>query len=319
MNVLMICNPRAGFPDRGVYEYLRALGSRGAGITVRFLTETADLTELLVDASAYDAVVAAGGDGTVSGVAYALRATGVPVLAYPAGTANLIARNLRLPTDADALAEATAQRLVAHLDLGELDVLGTGGEPVKRVGFCVAAGAGFDAAVMEAAARLKTTIGEGAYVIGALQNLAPTVAQFTVEADGATYRTEGIAVLIANLARIQFDLAMAHDSSAQDGLFDVITIRTKTAAGLLPAVWAALLDRIQDHPERPGLTVHTARHVRVTTDPPLPLQYDGEVLAATTPVEARVLPAAATFIVTAESPYAPGQSTGPAGSPARHT
>lgn len=305
MNVLMICNPRAGFPDRGVYEYLRALGSKGASVTVRFLNEGIEVASFLGDAPAYDVVVAAGGDGTVSSVAYALRSTGVPVLAYPAGTANLIARNLRLPTDAEALADATVHGVVAHLDLGELDVIGPTGELVRRVGFCVAAGAGFDAAVMEAAARLKTAIGEGAYVIGALQNLAPRVARFTIEIDGELHRTEGIAVLIVNLARIQFDLAMAHDSSAQDGVFEVITIRTKTAAGLLPAVWAALLDRVQDHPQRPGLVIHSARHVRVTTEPPLALQYDGETLPATTPIETRVLPGAGSFVVTSDSPYAP--------------
>jgi diacylglycerol kinase family enzyme len=150
---------------------------------------------------------------------------------------------------------------------------------------------------MEAAHALKPTLGEGAYIVGALQNLAPTVARFTLELDDRVVETEGIAVMLVNLARIQFDLAVVHSGDAQDGLFEVVVLKTKTAAGLVPAIWAALVDRLQVHPARPGLEVHTAARVRIHADPPLPVEYDGEVISGTTPLSARILPRAATFIV----------------------
>jgi len=304
VNVLAVINPRARASDPAIYEYLGALGDLGAETTLRFLRGDEPPDALLLDATRFDAVAAVGGDGTVSAVAYALRASGIPVLAYPAGTANLVVRNLRLPTAPALLAQATVARRTAVLDLGELSTSACSDSPARTVGFLVAAGAGFDAAIMEAAQGLKTTIGEGAYIIGALQNLAPTHARFTLVLDGKPVETQGIAVLVVNLARIQLDLAMAHGSDARDGLFEVVVVKTRTAAGLLPTVWAAMLDRIQEHPQRPGLAIHTASHVSVTADPPLPLQYDGELMACKTPVEARVLPAAATFIVTDASPYA---------------
>ena len=304
MKVLAVINPRARASDPAVYQYLTALGERGAEVTLRFLVKDEPPDALLPDAADFGAVAAIGGDGTVSAVAYALRGSGIPVLAFPAGTANLIARNLRLPNSPDALADATLAGRTAALDLGELSTADCGDSPGRTVGFMVAAGAGFDAAIMEAAQGLKTTIGEGAYIIGALQNLAPTVARFTLELDGTPVETEGIAVLIVNLARIQFDLAMAHGTDARDGLLEVIVVKTRTAAGLLPTVWAAMLDRIQEHPQRPGLAIHAASHVRVHAEPPLPLQYDGELMACKTPAEARVLPGAGTFIVTSDSPYA---------------
>jgi len=302
VNILMVTNLRSGLGDPGLYDFARELGEHGVEVTLRFLSEGSDLSHLLRDATTYDRVVAAGGDGTVSAIAYALRGTGVPVLAYPAGTANIIARNLKLPLEPAALAQAVIAGLTVAIDIGEFSVEDADGGVSRVGGFAIAAGAGFDASIMDAAQSLKATLGEGAYIIGALQNIAPTVSEFTLELDGTTVRTEGIAVLIVNLARIQFDLAVAHGSDAQDGLFEVVVLKTRTAAGLLPTVWAALLDRLQSHPARPGLEIHSASSVRIVADPPLPIEYDGEVLAGTTPLAARVLPRAATFIVSEEAP-----------------
>lgn len=302
MNVLMVSNLHSGLGDPSVYEFIRELGSHRAEVTMRFMSEGTDLGHLLRDAHEYARIVAAGGDGTASAVAYQLRDTGIPILAYPAGTANLLARNLRLPVNPVDLALTTIAGRTVSIDLGELAVPSHGPRAARYIGFTIAAGVGYDAAVMETAQGLKQTLGEGAYIIGALQNLAPTVARFMIELDDTTIETEGIAVLLVNLARIQFDLEVAHGSDAQDGLLEVVVLKTRTAAGLLPAVWAALVDRLGDHPQRPGLEIHTASHVRIHSDPPLPLEYDGEVLPATSPIVARVLPGAASFIVSEENP-----------------
>ncbi len=302
MNVLMVTNLRSGFGDSGLYEYVRELGSHRAEVTLRFLNEGADLEHLLRDAGDYARVVAAGGDGTVSAVAYALRGTGIPVLPYPAGTANLLARNLRIPVDPLELAMATIVGRTVTIDLGELSLSPRSGYGVRRQGFSIAAGAGFDAQLMEAAQPLKAALGEGAYIIGALQNLAPTVSKFTLTLDGRTVETEGIAVLLMNLAHIQFDIAVAHGVDAQDGLLEVVVLKPASPAGLLPAAWAALLDRLRDHPARPGLEIHTAAEIDVVAEPRLPLEYDGELIDAMTPFSARVLPRAATFIVSEDSP-----------------
>ncbi len=294
MNILMIANLRSGLGDSGLYDFVRVLGEHGAEVTLRFLREGADLQHLLRDAPTYDRVVAAGGDGTVSSIVYALRSTGIPVMPYPAGTANLIAHNLRMPVDPTELAHLALEGTAVALDIGELDVDG-------GVGFLMMAGAGFDADLVDRARELKPIIGEGAYLLAAIQNLQPTVSTFFITLDGRQVVTEGIAVMLVNLARIQFDLSVIHGSDAQDGLLEVVVLNTRSVAGLIPAVWAALLDRLGDHTARPGLEIHSAREIVIRAEPALPVQSDGDLLTIRTPFSARVLPAAALVVLPSDA------------------
>ncbi|TDB39710.1 MAG: diacylglycerol kinase [Actinobacteria bacterium] len=290
MNLLMLANLRAGLGEPMLYEYVRELGELGAEVTLRFMREESDLAHLLRDARDYDRVVAAGGDGTISSVAYALRNTGIPLVPYPSGTANLFAHNIGLPREPHELAAMTMNGVPVALDIGELDHAG-------GVGFLMIAGAGFDAALIEGARELKPMLGEGAYLLSAAQNLQPTVATFILRLDGRRVATEGIAVLIVNLAKIQFDLSVTHGSDAQDGMLEVVVVKTRSVAGLLPAVWAALLDRLGEHAARPGLEIHTAREIEIVSEPPLPLQSDGEIIDCRTPFTARVLPGAVMIVL----------------------
>lgn len=292
MRVLVIDNPRSGQGDAGLYAFVRELVAAEAEVVVRAMTADGPGDGLLADAASFDTVVSGGGDGTTSALAYALRDSGVPILAYPAGTANLLALNLALPSDPAALARIALAHQTRRTDLGELELPGG-----RRTGFAIMAGAGFDAKVMEGAAATKSTLGAGAYFLSVMGNLTPTVADFRIWLDGELLATDGIAVILVNFAKITFDLSVTHDSDATDGLLEVAVIRTRHVAGLIPAVWQALFDRLGEVPERSGLEIHKAREIRVESDPGMPLQYDGELAGATTPFTARVLPGAATFIV----------------------
>lgn len=294
MRILLLNNLRSGRGDAGLYDYVRSLGESRAEVTMRFLSAGDDIATLLHDASSFDCVVAAGGDGTVSAVCYVLAGSRVPVLAYPAGTANLFALNMRLPADPHELARITLRGAFRDIDLGEF----TCGSNSGPVGFINAAGAGFDASIMEAADRLKPSLGAAAYLVGALQNLTPKVAQFKLTIDGATVHSEGIAALVMNVARLQFDIALTHAGDPADGWLEVVIVRTRNVPGLIPTVWSALLDRFAAHPDQAaGLEVHSAREVVIEAEPALALQYDGEVLPETTPLRVRVLPGAARVIV----------------------
>ncbi len=301
MRVLVVVNLHAGGGDAGIYDYARALGAEGVEVTLRFASMGSRVEPLLHDARSFDVVVAAGGDGTVSAVCHATRGTGVPVLVYPAGTANLLALNLGLPLDAIRLARITAEGVPVSFDIGELT---QGVDDATTSGFMVMAGAGYDATIMEAAQPLKSVFGPAAYLLAAVGNITPTVSSFDLVLDGREVSTEGIAVLLVNFGRIQFDLAVTHDWDPRDGLLDVAVVRTRNAAGLLPVVFAAMLDRMGDYPDRtPGIEIHRAASITVSARPALRLQYDGEALDALTPFSARSLHRQATLLVPADSPF----------------
>ena len=66
-----------------------------------------------------DAVLVAGGDGTVRAVAEAMSGTGVPLTIIPSGTGNLLARNMLLPlTDPAAMVQATFDGDPHPVDVG---------------------------------------------------------------------------------------------------------------------------------------------------------------------------------------------------------
>jgi diacylglycerol kinase family enzyme len=103
-------------------EILAACGAAGIDATVH-LCEPARLTETAreVAASGVDAVIAAGGDGTVSAVATALAGGKIPMAVFPLGTLNHFARDLEMPSDLTEAAQAIAARNLVQLDVGELN------------------------------------------------------------------------------------------------------------------------------------------------------------------------------------------------------
>lgn len=304
MRVLVIVNTASGGSDAGLYDYARALGTEGVEVTMRFAAPGVRIESFIADASSFDVIVAAGGDGTVSAVSYATRKTGIPVLVYPAGTANLLALNLGLPLDAERLARITLEGVPVDFDLGELEHQSTG--TTTRTGFIMMAGAGYDAAIMESAQPLKPVFGATAYLLAAIGNIAPTVAEFQLTIDGREVVTDGIAVLLLNFGRIQFDLAVTHGWDARDGLLDVAVVRGRNPAELVPAVLAAMRDRRRgDHPDRSsGIEVHRGSSIEVVSAPPMKMQFDGETLDEVTPFAARSLSRQATLLVAADSPFA---------------
>ncbi|MFR1166232.1 MAG: diacylglycerol kinase family protein [Adlercreutzia equolifaciens] len=70
MKLLIVNNLASGFRDGAIYDFMRAFASDGDEICVRCTDGNTDLADFLRDAENFDAVVAAGGDGTVASVAY---------------------------------------------------------------------------------------------------------------------------------------------------------------------------------------------------------------------------------------------------------
>ena len=292
MKLLIIINIAAGFGDGSVYDYLRMVCEDGDEHALRCTDGTTNVTKLVQDAEDFDAVVVAGGDGTVAAVTYALANTGIPVLPFPSGTANLLANNLFSPYEPHALARMTREMETLDFDLGEIEADG------KRFGFGIMAGAGYDATIMHDAQPSKKLLGPLAYFQAAVSNPTPTVSKVKIDIDGKTLEREALGVLLVNFSRIQFEIPVTHGNKPRDGAFEVVILKSENAFGLIPALIACIRDREGEFPDRTdSVEVHTGRNVSVYADPPLQIQYVGELPGLTTPFKARVLDGAARFIM----------------------
>lgn len=295
MKLLVINNLASGYGEGSVYDFIRSFTQNGDEICIRSTDGTTDLRTFLEDATSFDAVIASGGDGTVATVSYCLRNTGIPILPFPAGTANLLALNLASPLEPHALATLVRSGRTLDFDLGELEVKG------QKYGFGIMAGAGYDATIMHDAKPTKRLLGPMAYFSAAIANAMPQTSHFTLKLDGETVESEGLGILLVNFSKIQFDISVTHTNDPRDGAFDVVILKAQNAFELIPALIAGLLDRSGDFPDRTdSLELHRASNVEVIADPPMDVQFDGEITGLTTPFTARILRKAARFYISEE-------------------
>ena len=295
MRLLVVNNTSAGFGDGGIYDYLRLVLSDGDEACVRCSDGTTDLSTLVADARNFDVVVVSGGDGTVASIAYHLAYTDVPVLPFPAGTANLLANNLLLPYEPHALAKITRNLQFLDFDLGEIESSG------HTFGFGIMAGAGYDALIMHDAKPNKKLLGPIAYFQAAVTNVMPQKSHIKLVIDGKTVESEGLGILLVNFSRIQFEIPITHGTDARDGSLDIVILKAENAFGLIPALIAGVMDRDGSNPGRSdSMEIYRGSVVEAYADPPFHLEFDGELPGLMTPFTARVLNGASRFVLSDE-------------------
>lgn len=297
MRLLVINNKSSGRGDNAIYDFLRIISEDGDEVVIRNTGSNKTTAELLHDAENFDIVVASGGDGTVTSICYEMRYRGVPVVPFPSGTGNLLNLNLSAPEEPRALADMVKKANIENYDLGQLEFEDSTGV-MHSEGFSIIAGAGFDAMIMETARDLKGVLGQSAYYVSALMGKKLVKSKITLVIDGKKVHTSGVGVLVVNFAKIAPDLSVTHVNDAQDGLLEVVIIKPENKLALMPALVAALLDKRGQYPSRSNvLEIYAGKQIDVMCNPPLPIQFDGEIANAFTPFRATCLPGALKTIV----------------------
>ena len=232
-----------------------------------------------------DVVFVCGGDGTVMAAVTALAGGDTPLAILPAGTGNLLARNLELPLndEEEALRIGTAGRTRA-IDVGAVD------SPGDRK-FAVMAGLGFDAAMMrDAPEGLKKAVGWPAYVVSAAKHLRGRGIRVTITVDdGPPMHRRVRTVVVGNVGRLQAGIPLLPDAVPDDGILDVVVIATRNVID-----WARVTGRVirrADVPDR-RMERFTGRHVRIVASHTEPRQLDGDVIEDGKVLDIRVEPGA---------------------------
>jgi diacylglycerol kinase (ATP) len=227
-----------------------------------------------------DVVGAAGGDGTFGEVVNGLVGTGARLAVLPLGTGNDFSRGLGLNTDLSLAVDAMFHGTPKPIDLGI-----TGGRYFINV-----AGCGFDAVVAERVNRgFRRLRGTAAYVAAVMDSLMTfRAANVVLEIDGRIHQQRAMLCSIANSPSYGGGMRIAPDARIDDGLFDVCLLAEAGKVEFLRAFPRVFRGTHVTHPK---VTMLKARRIRVTSDPPLPVLIDGDVLG-TTPVEFEIVPSA---------------------------
>lgn len=245
-----------------------------------------DATRLAREAveEGFDRVAAVGGDGTVREVASALVGTGAVLGVVPAGTANDLARTLRIPRDLGKAVDVVQKGTIRTIDAAETD-------SGKR--FVNIAGAGFDAAVsvtLDRQRSVRKLSPQLRYYLAILSTFVRYQAtDLVLTLDGERHGAPGCLLAAVGVMRFYGDgLMMLPRADPSDGLLDVCR-----GQGIRMAELVSFLRLLKTgaHLEHPKVHYAQAREVAFESVSPTPYHLDGDV-AGFLPFSARVLPGA---------------------------
>jgi YegS/Rv2252/BmrU family lipid kinase len=228
-----------------------------------------------------DAILVVGGDGTVSEVLHGLSGAAVPIALLPAGTENLVARDLRTPGDARSLADLLLHGSPTPRDTGLVN---------GRL-FLAVVGIGFDAECVIRLVRRRTGhISQWDYFWPTWRTFwTHRFPRLDVQLDGTTwFEGQGI-VLIGMIPTYSIGLRVFPCADPTDGRLDVCILRCASRGRLLRQAWSMLRSR---HTRRADCQMAQAQHLRVTADETVPMEIDGDPGGAL-PAEISIRPASA--------------------------
>lgn len=265
----------------------RALAVRGFGDPLWLETREDDsggaMARRAIEEQA-DLVLVAGGDGTVRVVCAALAFSGIPVGVIPAGTGNLLARNLHIPLDLDEALE----RILDGRDR-RIDQVLVHGDGLDTDRFAVMAGLGLDAAIIsDAPPQLKAQLGWTAYLVSAAKNFNHPSVRVRISLDGRpAMERRARTVVVGNVGTLQANIALLPDARPDDGLIDVVVIAPRRVTQ-----WPELFFRVAIRRKKTDLYLErfTATKVEIVSAVDVQRQLDGDGIGPGRSLVAQVEP-----------------------------
>jgi YegS/Rv2252/BmrU family lipid kinase len=292
---LLLINPKSRNGAGPLTRALKRLDAAGIALVSVATRSPTEVSGTIVEArNDVDAVIVAGGDGTMNAAARGLVETGLPLGLLPVGTANDLARTLGVPVDLDAAAGVIVAGSARRIDVGDVN---------GHLFFNVAS-LGLSAQLADSLTREgKRRWGRLSYAIAALRVLArarPFSAEIA-DSDGVT-AVKTLQIAVGNGLYYGGGMAVEETARIDDHELDLYSLE-------LGRVWKLALMLRSFRTGRHGLwrEVRTARarNFEVRTRKPRPINTDGE-LVTFTPARFSIHPAA----VTVYAPAVPAATAG---------
>jgi diacylglycerol kinase (ATP) len=256
-----------------------------------------------------DAVVAAGGDGTVSEVVNGLLAAAgegptVPLGILPLGTGNDFAEMVGIPRELEQAAGVVAAGCTWLVDVGRVTYTHECESESAEKGFSaqqhVRYFANNCAVAMEPLVTIESTrvhrvSGNVRYLVALLRALRKLSAwRMRISWDDSGYEGPVYLFSVCNGKRCGGVFRMAPEARLDDGLFDLVLAPELSKLEVLRVLPRLLRGT---HVRRPGIVYTRARRITIESNPGTPIHADGEVLTeSATQVEYEVLPGKLTLL-----------------------
>jgi diacylglycerol kinase family enzyme len=240
-----------------------------------------------------DLIVVAGGDGTINETAEGMIGSEVPLGILPAGTANVLATEMKLGGNLERVARRLSELRPRRISLGY--IVCDGGKVSRH--FLMMAGVGLDAHVVSRVnPALKARTGKFAYWVAGWSLLGKRLAEFNVEIAGERRRCSF--ALLSKVRNYGGDFEIARSVTLLQDQFEVVLFEGATATRYVKYFAGMAMNRLAG---MSGVTVVRADHVKISPvdERRAFVQIDGE-LGGKVPAEIRIVPNALTLLAPQE-------------------
>ena len=212
----------------------------------------------------FEAIIAAGGDGTVNEVANGVAGSDVRFGILPVGTMNVFASELGIPNNLTAAWKVIEDGFLRQLDL-----------PVANNShFVQLAGVGLDAEVVRLTTpESKKSLGPMSYLLTLAQVAAvrpPTVFLDPVD----SHRREGSFILVGNGRLYGGPFVLFKNARPDDGLLDVLVFKNQSHWDVVRYFQAVAFG---SHTDLPDVEYFQTKAMNVHSSGPVPVELDGEL------------------------------------------
>lgn len=286
--VLLVVNPKSRRGVRHRAAALSAFAKGGVSVHEVVTEHPGHARDLLLARTEeeWDAVFVLGGDGSVMEVVGALAHSGIPVGVLPGGTGNLVAGVLGIPLGIRKAVERLLAGERCPFDLGQL--------PDGRF-FAFAAGVGVDVAMVERTSHgRKRALGMVSYAITAMRAaFGRELVHVTIDVDGKRIDAKAVLAMIANAGSfLGGRFAIGPDVKPDDGELDLCLFMPERTRDIFALLWRLLRKDFRPHPL---MTFARGKVFRISSEPSVSVQADGDIIGVT-PIEITVAPKAALFL-----------------------
>lgn len=277
--ILFVINPVSGGKEKNDWEasIRNYFKDKDDSIEIYLLTGKDDKVSIQhhMERIQPDKVVAVGGDGTVRMIAGMLKETQMTLGILPAGSANGMAKELKIPLQAEE-----ALNIIANGERRKIDIVKINEEEI-----CIhLSDVGLNAMLVKYFEGSKKR-GMWGYARAVLRVLWKKQAlHATIKTDDLQISRRAYMIVIANAQTYGTGAVINPEGKLDDGLFEIVVVRKLNILELLKM----LITHKPFHPNR--IEVFQAKNMEILIKRKAYFQVDGEYLGKTTYVKARILP-----------------------------